>query len=206
MLKRTKGYTLLLLLVLTGLAGRLSTTTITSQERRFLIDELKESRAGVQKAIKGLSDDQLNFKGGPEKWSVKECLQHIALAENHLWKMADAALKKPASPDKKAEIKLKDKDVLDLLESRNKKVQAPESLGPVKAPWKTAGETFDAFKAKRNSLIKYAKTSTDDMRNYVLQMPVGQIDAYQMLLYISAHTKRHTLQIEEVKAHPAFPK
>ena len=44
------------------------------------------------------------------------------------------------------------------------------------------------------------------MRNYVLQMPIGSIDAYQMLLYISAHTKRHTLQIEEIKANPAFPK
>ena len=79
MLKRTKGYTLLLLLVLTGLAGRLFTTTITSQERRFLLDELKESKAGVQNAIKGLTEEQLNFKTSPEKWSVKECLQHIAI-------------------------------------------------------------------------------------------------------------------------------
>jgi hypothetical protein len=65
---------------------------------------------------------------------------------------------------------------------------------------------LDAFKDKRTSLIKYAKTSTADMRNYVLQMPIGSIDAYQMLLYISAHSKRHTLQIEEIKANPAFPK
>ena len=47
--KRTKGYTLLLLLVLTGLAGRQSTTTITSKERRFLIEELKESKSKAGK-------------------------------------------------------------------------------------------------------------------------------------------------------------
>lgn len=206
MLKRTKGYTLLLLLVLTGLAGRLSTTTITSQERRFLIDELKESKAAVQKTVKGLSEEQLNFKASPEKWSIKECLQHIALTENNLWNMADAALKRPANPDKKPDIKIKDQDVINMLTGRDIKGQAPESFNPAKAQWKTTGETLDAFKTKRNGLIKYAKTTTDDMRNYVLQMPIGHIDAYQMLLYISAHTKRHTLQIEEVKAHSAFPK
>ena len=206
MLKRTKGYTLLLLLVLTGLAGRLFTTTITSQERRFLLDELKESKAGVQNAIKGLTEEQLNFKTSPEKWSVKECLQHIALAENSLWNIADGALKRPANPDKKTEIKIKDQDVLALLTNRDRRVQAPESIWPVKAQWKTSKASFEAFKSKRNGLIKFAKTSTDDMRNYVLQMPIGHIDLYQMLLYISAHTKRHTRQIEEIKADPAFPK
>ena len=204
--KRTKGYTLLLLLVLTGLAGRLSTTTITSKERRFLIEELKESKTGVQKSVKGLKEEHLNFKASPENWSIKECLQHIALAENNLWIIADAALKKTANPEKKTEIKITDHQVLNMLTSRDKKFQAPESFKPIKSNWKTTDETLDAFKDKRTDLIKYAKTTTDDMRNHVLQMPVGHIDAYQMLLYISAHTKRHTLQIEEVKANPAFPK
>ncbi len=204
--KRTKGYTLLLLLVLTGLAGRQSTTTITSKERRFLIEELKESKTGLQKSVKGITDKQLNFKADEENWTIKECLQHIALAENNLWNIADATLKKTPNPREKADIKVKDEDVVTLLATRDKKLQAPESFKPVKASWKTTEETLDAFKDKRMEIIKYAKTSTADMRNHVLQMPIGNIDAYQMLLYISAHTKRHTLQIEEVKANPAFPK
>jgi len=204
--KRTTGYTLLLLLVLTGLAGRQSTTTITSKERRFLIEELKESKSSVQNSVKGLTDEQLNFKAGAENWSIKECLQHIALAENNLWNIADATLKKTSNPEKKTDIQVKDEDVLSLLTKRDKKLEAPESFKPGKADWKTTEETLDAFKDKRTSLIKYAKTSTADMRNYVLQMPIGSIDAYQMLLYISAHSKRHTLQIEEIKANPAFPK
>ena len=204
--KRTKGYTLLLLLVLTGLAGRQSTTTITSKERRFLIEELKESKSSVQKSVKGLTNEQLNFKAGAKNWSIKECLQHIALAENNLWNIADATLKKIPNPEKKTEIKLKDEDIVALLTTRNKKLEAPESFKPAKANWKTIEETLEAFKDKRTSLIKYTKTSTADMRNHVLKMPIGDIDAYQMLLYISAHTKRHTLQIEEIKANPAFPK
>jgi hypothetical protein len=194
------------LLVLTGLAGRLSTTTITSKERRFLIEELKESKTSLQKSVKGLTDEQLAFKASPGTWSIKECLQHVALAENNLWNIAAAALKKTATPDEKTQAKVTDEQVLKLLTARDKKLQAPESFTPVKANWKTADETLDAFKEKRALLVKYAKTSTEDMRNHIVQMPIGTIDAYQMLLYISAHTKRHTLQIEEVKANPAFPK
>ena len=204
--KRTKGYTLLLLLVLTGLAGRQSATTITSKERRFLIEQLKESKSSVQKSVKGLTDEQLNFKTDAEHWSIKECLQHIALAETHLWTIADATLKKTPNPEKKTEIQLDDQAVLSILTERDKKLGAPESFKPARATWKTTEATLDAFKNKRTTLIKYAKTSTADMRNYVLQMPIGAIDAYQMLLYISAHTKRHTLQIEEIKANPSFPK
>ena len=204
--KRTKGYTLLLLLVLTGLAGRLSTTTITNQERRFLIDQLKESRAAVQKTVEGLSEKQLNFKPAPEKWSIKECLQHIVLTESYWWNRADALLKQQANSDKKLGSKIKDQEILTILSGKDQKLQASENFKSLKNQWKSAEEILDAFKRQRNSMIKYAKTSTDDMRNYVLKMPVGNMDAYQMLLYIPAYTKRQTLQIEEIKADPAFPK
>ena len=204
--KRTKGYTLLLLLVLTGLAGRLSTTTITNQERRFLIDQLKESRAAVQKTVEGLSEKQWNFKPAPEKLSIKECLQHIVLTESYWWNRADALLKQQANSDKKLGSKIKDQEILTILSGKDQRLQASESFKSLKNQWKSAEEILDAFKWQRNGIIKYAKTSTDDMRNYVLKMPVGNIDAYQMLLYIPAYTKRQTLQIEEIKADPAFPK
>src|SRR5688572_20951061 len=119
--KRTKGYTLLLLLVLTGLAGRLSTTTITSKERRFLIEELKESRTSLQKSVKGLTDEQLDFKASPGTWSIKECLQHVALAENNLWNITATALKNTAAAEEKTKEKVNDEQVLKMLTTREKK-------------------------------------------------------------------------------------
>jgi len=206
MLKRRKGYTLLLLLVLTGLAGRLSTTTITNKERRLIIDKLKESKMAVLKSVNGLSEEQLNFKISADKWSIKECLQHIAFTENHLWNRAITALKKPSNRQKQQKLKLNDQEVLSFLTIEEQKKQALENFKLEKSQKKTSKEALAAFKDKRNDLIKFAKTSTDDMRNHVLQMPIGQIDTYQMILYISAHTKYHIAQIEEIKAHPAFPK
>jgi hypothetical protein len=32
------------------------------------------------------------------------------------------------------------------------------------------------------------------------------VDAYQFMLFLAGHSKRHLLQIKEVKADPGFPK
>ena len=206
MLKRTKGILLLMLLVLTGLAGRVFSETISSKERKFMIDHLKESKSYFLKNVKGLSEEQLNFKASPEKWSIKECMQHITLAEGNLWSWTDATLKQTANPEKRSGIKVSDQQVIDMMTNRTQKAQAPETITPDKAAWKTSEEIVDAFKEKRGALIKFAKTTTDDMRNHVTETPFGPIDTYQMVLFLSAHTRRHTQQIEEVKADPAFPK
>ena len=34
---------------------------------------------------------------------------------------------------------------------------------------------------------------------------MGEVDAYQGILFLSAHTERHTKQIEEVKATTGYP-
>ncbi|MFL5788794.1 MAG: hypothetical protein ACJ748_12120, partial [Flavisolibacter sp.] len=61
MLKRTKGYFLLTMLVLTGLAGRLHTDTLSGKERRFLISELKLTSSDFLLSIKYLTPRQLNY-------------------------------------------------------------------------------------------------------------------------------------------------
>jgi hypothetical protein len=40
----------------------------------------------------------------------------------------------------------------------------------------------------------------------VAKAPFGSVDVYQVFLMTSAHTARHTKQIEEIKADPGFPK
>ncbi|HEX2535578.1 MAG TPA: hypothetical protein VHK69_17670, partial [Chitinophagaceae bacterium] len=59
MFKRTNGYILLALLVVTGLAGRISSDTISSKERRTLTGQLKDTRNALVKSVKGLTAEQL---------------------------------------------------------------------------------------------------------------------------------------------------
>lgn len=207
MFKRNKGYFLLIMLVLTGLAGRLHSDSLTGKERRFLTDHLKESRDQFLSSFRGLNEEQLNFRAAPDKWSIKDCITHLALAEQGLWTMTENTLKQPANPEKRSEIKTTDEELVKMVSSRDKKATAPEMLDPTKAKkWATVKDAVNDFKKSRSNLIKYVKTTTEDVRNHVTQFPTGYMDAYQLMLLISAHTLRHTEQIKEVMSDPNFPR
>jgi len=65
-------------------------TTISKEERKLASDFLNDTKKGVWEATKGLSEAQLKFKAAPDKWSVEDCLKHIAFSEQMLWGMVEA--------------------------------------------------------------------------------------------------------------------
>lgn len=205
MIKRTTGRLLLLLLVVTGFAGTISDNAISKSERKYAAGLMKETYKDAVKSVKGLSEAQLNFKAAPDKWSVKECLYHIAGAEKLLWTMFEGAMKAPANPEKRADIKVTDEQFVKMVQDRTTKVQAPEPIQPKNTGFSSIDAALADFKTNRMEHMKYIKNSTEDMRNHVVQMPFGWIDCYQLYLMIAAHSNRHTQQINEVKTNAAFP-
>lgn len=206
MLKRTKGRLLLTLLVITGLAGTLRESSISKKERKSAISLLKDSKTDVLKAVKELTDAQLNYKVSPDNWSVKECAYHIAISEKNLWDMMESAMKAPANAEKRFEIKMSDEEIIAIMENRTNKVKTFAPFEPKNTPYKSIDDALNDFKSRRADHIKYMKSTTEDLRNHVLQMPFGWIDCYQLGLMIAAHTNRHTQQMNEVKAEAGFPK
>ena len=206
MLKRTKGCILITLLVITGLAGTINNPSLSKKERKFTADLMKDTKNAVVKSVSGLSESQLNFKQAPDRWSVKECIYHLALAEKNLWQMLETSLKSPATPEKRSEVKVTDDLIIKMVEDRTNKVKTSEAFEPVNAPYRNLSEALADFKNMRNDHIKYLKNTTEDLRNHVVQMPFGYIDCYQLSLMISAHNNRHLQQINEVKSDPGFPK
>lgn len=187
-------------------AGFVDVATLSKKERKFAIDLLKETRQDVLKSVDGLSEAQLTFKPGADKWSVEECIKHIAITEQSLWQMTNGAINATANPEKRAEIKATDEQVVQMIESREKKVKTFPNMEPQNTPYKSVFEALESFKANRGKLIEYVKTTDADLRNHVATLPFASFDSYQMILFIGAHSKRHVGQIEEVKANPGFPK
>ncbi|MBC7874069.1 MAG: DinB family protein [Ferruginibacter sp.] len=205
MLKRTIGRSLLTLLVITGLAGTINDSSISKKERKYAIVLMKETRDDAIRATKDLSEAQLNYKAAPEKWSVKECMFHIAGAEKLLWGAFEGSMKGPANPEKRSEIKVTDEQFVKMIQDRSSKFQAPEPIQPKNTGYNSITEAIEDFKKHRGDHIKHLKSSTEDMRNHVVQMPFGWIDCYQLCLMIAAHSNRHTQQLNEVKASAGFP-
>ena len=205
MLKRRTGIILLTLLFVTGLAGTLSDNTISKDERKTAVSLMKDTYKVAIGATKGFSEDQLNYRAAPDKWSVQECFFHIAAAEKLLWTMFESAMKAPANPEKRTEIKVTDEQVIKMVEDRTKKAQAPEPIQPKNTGYTSLAEALIDFENNRMAHIKYMKNTTEDLRNHVVQLPVGWIDCYQLYLFIAGHSNRHTQQINVVKANTGFP-
>jgi hypothetical protein len=179
---------------------------LSKKERKFAADHMKKTKADLQDAIKGLSSEQLDFKAAADKWSVKECVYHIAISENNLWAMLEKSMKEPATPEKKKDLKLTDEQVINMIESRENKVNTLPSLEPQNTGYSTLEEALNDFRTMRTAHIKYIKATSEDLRNHFVQMRFGLLDCYQLCLMISSHTTRHISQLNEVKRNPAFPK
>ena len=167
---------------------------------------MKSTRAVLQDAIKDLSATQIDYRSAPDKWSVKDCIYHIAASEKMLWGMLESSMKAAATPEKKKDRTLSDEEVIKRIESRETKVKTFAPLEPINTGYKSVEEALNEFKATRTAHIKYIKATSEDLRNHFVQMPFGLLDCYQLCLMISAHTSRHTQQLIEVKADAHFPK
>jgi hypothetical protein len=182
----------------------INNTELTTAERKFAVDHLNQTRTDLINAVQGLSEAQLNFKPAPDRWSVLECVQHIELTSKGIVSFMQSTLKAPNDSGFKPTVT--DEEFIKMVEDRSHKAQAAEPFKPVHSPYKTLAETLSAFNTQRDSLIDYVNTTTDDLRPHIAVLPFAKVDAYQIILLISAHTNRHTQQLNEVKADPNFPK
>jgi hypothetical protein len=180
---------------------------LTSAERDAALKSLQATHNAFLQAIAGLSEKQWTFKPAPDRWSVAEVSEHIAVSESMILGLVQSKfMAGPATPEKRAEVKVTDEVILARVPDRSRKAQAPEFLKPTGRFADRAAVT-KAFEDARKNTMEYVKTTQDDLRDHFGPHPMlGTMDAYQWILLISAHSERHTKQIEEVKADPNFPK
>jgi len=178
---------------------------LTKKERDDAVSYFKETQKALADEIKGLSENQLKWKPADSVWSVTDCIEHIALSEKNLFDWAMGTLKAEANPAKRAELKRSDEEIKKMITDRSFRVKTREGFIPT-GQFGDAKQTLKVFDERREALIKYVKETKDDLRNHFADSPFGLVDTYQLLLFLSAHTQRHTLQIVELKANSGFPK
>ena len=190
-----------LLLLIPGVGQILS-----QKEREQGVAELEGSRKAFLDATSGLSEAQWNFKPAPDRWSIAECAEHIGVTEAFVLNLiTEQALKGPAEPEKRMQVQGKD-TTMAMVVDRTTKFKAPEVIQPTRR-WATSGEITKNVLENRARTIEFVSTTQEDLREHFMDHPVYKtLDTYQWILLTSAHMRRHTAQILEVKADPNFPK
>jgi hypothetical protein len=201
---KTVRVVVLSLAALTLSIAQATAQPLTQQERDTLLKHLDQTRQAFLASISGVSEAQWTFKAAPDRWSIAEVAEHIAISESTLLQLVtDRVLKSPAAPrDANA---ISDAKLLEGLLDRSNKFQAPEILKPA-SRWATRDALAKDFAAARDKTAAYVKATPDDLHGHSAPHPVFKtLDGYQWILLLSGHAARHTAQIEEVKSSPGYP-
>src|SRR5215471_1102209 len=195
------------LMAVVALAGAATSRAqdLTQAEKDKALQYLESSKKGVLEATKGLSEAQWNFKPATDRWSVAQVMEHIAAAEDFI---RDGLIKEKVMTSPAGEpgrdLKKTDEAVVMMVPDRSHKAQAPEPLVPSNRFGSPEG-SVKHFAESRSATEDFLK-STAGLRDHVMDSPLGKLDGYEFVLFIAAHSERHTKQINEVKADPNFPK
>ena len=206
---RSFGGTLAALLLMTGTAvlseaAAASAQEVTQAEKDRALQYLELTKKNLLEATKGLSDAQWNFKPAPDRWSVAQVTEHIAAAEDFIRDITKEKVMTSPAGEAGRDFKKTDEAVLAMVPDRSHKAQAPEPLVPTNRFGSPDG-SLKHFAESRATTEDFLK-NTAGLRDHVMDSPLGKLDGYEFVLFIAAHSERHTKQINEVRADPNFPK
>lgn len=177
---------------------------MTDSEREFVIQYLEETRGRVRALASSLTPPQRGVRASENEWSAAELIEHITVVEKFSQTVIEKMLAEGA-PDESRRGKgaHKDRLILDMTPARTTRVQAPPGFHP-EHRWANFDELLREFEATRDRTIELARTAQKDLRVYFATHPfLKDLDGYQWLLLMGAHTERHVRQAEESLAKAA---
>src|SRR5580658_5216403 len=177
---------------------------ITDRERETALALLARSRTAVIKAVDGLTEPQARWKPTPERWSILEYIEHLAVSDDALVVLVKRSLESPAHIETEDERRAREQKIRETPVPRGVN-HAPERLRPVER-FASLKDAVAAFLAARERTIEYARSTTDDLRSHFAPHPVlGSLDAFQWLCGNARHAETHAGHVLEIRSMPDFP-
>jgi uncharacterized damage-inducible protein DinB len=177
---------------------------MTSAERETLLKNLAESRERLLRMAGRLSCEQWHYRTAPGRWTVAECVEHIACVEGRILGAIQKTLQTEPDGSKRSGWEGKEAEMLADVAGRVTRFPAPEMVVPT-GRW-PEGRLLDEFEAARERTREFAASTQADLRrHYFRHVVFGELDLYQWLMLLAAHCDRHREQSEEVMASPGFP-
>ena len=179
------------------------TTLWLEADRKYLLEQMTRSRDEVLKETDGLTKAQWNFKETPDRWSIKQVVEHIAIWEMLLQHEISNSFEAGPQPER---VKTAEPDSISLNFIMDTKPH--HSLDYTKPFSYTipmglnTGKSNIAWLLKmRNESIVYLSGTKDDLRSYFN----AYSNIHQLFIYIFGHADRHLRQIKKIKKAVNYP-
>jgi hypothetical protein len=177
----------------------------TESDRNFLQENLKRSRDQLLKETRNLTDTQWNFKESPDKWSIRQVVEHIGIWELLLQREISTAYMSGPKPEMTSTA-TPDSVNINFLKDTAQHI-ATEYTKPftysVPLGLNSGKDNIVWFLKMRNESIDFVAKTNEDLRVY-FSRPGRSIHYVYLSTY--GHTDRHLQQIAKIKRHSNYPR
>lgn len=177
----------------------------TEADRKYLLDNLQRSKEEILNETKNLTKEQWNFKENPDRWSINQIVEHIAIWELLFMREISVALQRPADPHFAGGVG--DSLFVDNDPKGVKKGNALEYTWPfsyaIPLGNNEGKNNVTWLMVMRDESIDYLKKGSENIRQHY---SFSGASVHQVYMMIFSHSFRHLRQIRKVKEHPQYPK
>ncbi|MEM9299283.1 MAG: DinB family protein [Bacteroidota bacterium] len=176
----------------------------TEEDRKYLLDNLIKSKEELRNETENLTQEQWNFKESPDRWSINQIVEHLAIWELLFTHEISVSLQIGPIPNFPNHLpdslflnedpeSLKPKNARDFTKPFSYTVPLGNHSGKDNLAWITH---------MRDESIKFVKNETRDLRAHYINFGPN---IHQNLLMVFTHNYRHLGQIRKIKARPDYP-
>jgi hypothetical protein len=178
-----------------------ATKTGAEIDKATLLEALRKGEEALLCSVAGVSEAACHLRPAENRWSVLECAEHVAVAEEVMLGLVTGE-RKARDPEG---VK-RDERILRSGTDRSTRFDASDQSRP-RGRFSTLAEAVAHFQKTRKRTLGVVELTGEDLRATEVRHPhraVGVISTYECLLLMGTHTQRHALQIEEVKQSQAY--
>jgi uncharacterized damage-inducible protein DinB len=164
-------------------------------DREQLLRLLTASRKKLMESAEGLSDEQARLRPAEDRWSILECVEHVALVEDVMFSAVTTKMVAAEPPADRS----REQEIISRATDRNRKIAAPETVRP-EGKFATLSQALEHFERSRARTIEYVENCNSDLRAVAATHPVlGRATGQEFMLILALHPARHSLQILEAR-------
>jgi uncharacterized damage-inducible protein DinB len=155
---------------------------------------LEQTRGELQDSVAGVSDQRAKLSPGAGRWSVLEIVEHLAVAEAGMFRSLEQATTSATS----IEDKQREAGIAARMGNPELRNVAPERALP-NGRFATLAQALGQFGAARERTIERARDLEPELYFRQAKHPLfGEVNAYELLLIMASHVRRHAGQIREI--------
>jgi hypothetical protein len=160
---------------------------------------LRADRETLRAAVESVPAELRHRKPGPDRWSVAEVLEHLAIVQDRVLAMFPKLVESAPATDAANTATVKPFD-REKFQNRDVKVTAAEAIRPTGTV--SADEAWTRLERTRAEFLQVLETIAGrDLAQVSRQHPIlGALDGYQIIAALGGHEERHAAQIREIGA------